>query len=50
MQHMGQDAGKKIEDELEGKRLVRSHVEKPWTPGEGTQTLSKTLLNWGVTC
>lgn len=50
MQYMGQDAGKKTEDELEGKRLVRSHVEKPWIPGEGAQALSKMLLNWGVTC
>ena len=41
---------KQIEDELEGKRWVRSHVEKPWIPGEGAQALSKMLLNWGVTC
>lgn len=47
---MGQDAGKKIEDESEGKGLVRPHVEKPWIPGEGAQALSKMLLNWGVTC
>lgn len=50
MRIWGKMQEKKIEDESEGKGLVRSRVEKPWLPGEGAQALSKMLLNWGVTC